>query len=143
MFYKLLWWLQFYNNNFLILGLHFIPLRTPGGDPVSHIGIFVKIKLSLEQTVSSGLCPQNLEASKQKFSLPNPFNTRLTDTIENSEWNYSQKTDVTNSNSNIIGDGVHVVSHTSPPKLVRQQAVVTADVHCDSSQNSYWLQLTI
>ena len=42
-------------------GLHFIPLRTPGGESASHIGIFVKIKmnkLSHRQASSSGVCSQ-------------------------------------------------------------------------------------
>lgn len=33
-------------------GLHFVPLRTPGGESASHIGIFVEIKLSLKQVSS-------------------------------------------------------------------------------------------
>lgn len=33
----------------MITGLHFIPLRKPGGDRISHVGIFVNIKLSLEE----------------------------------------------------------------------------------------------
>ena len=42
-------------------GLHFIPLRTAGGESASHIGIFVKIKmnnLSHRQASSSGICSQ-------------------------------------------------------------------------------------
>lgn len=50
---------------FLITGLRFIPLRKPGGDPISHSGIFVEIKLSLEQPGSNGLRRYSLE-------VPNP-----------------------------------------------------------------------
>lgn len=42
-------------------GLHFIPLRTPGGGSATHVGVFVKIKmnkLSHRQASSSGMCSQ-------------------------------------------------------------------------------------
>ena len=85
------------------------------------------------------MCQQNLEASKQNFCLPNPFNTQLT--IELSEdtnttvKSDSQKVDATNSNFNNIGNGVNIISNASP-KLVRQDAIVTVDVHNDNNQNT-------
>ena len=111
----------------MLTGIHYIPVRKPGGDPVSHIGIFVEIKLSYGQA-SDKIHQQNIEAS---ISSPDLFDTQQTNesledkanNIENSEWNDMKL------QSNHNGNKVH---HKSP-KLSRQQAIVVADVHCNTS----------
>ena len=97
-------------------GIHYIPLRKPGGDPVSHIGIFVKIKLSQEQASDELEFSLDSDTQQTNESLENTI------AVKNSD---SQTTDVTNSESTRIGDGVHRKS----------QVNVTADVHCDSINN--------
>ena len=74
---------------YLHTGLRFIPLRTPGGESASHIGIFVKIrinKLSQKQASSSGMCSlQDLKTPMKRFSSPMfPENSRLSleETVE-------------------------------------------------------------
>ena len=103
----------------MLTGIHYVPLRKPGGDPVSHIGIFVEIKLSQKQPSDELEVPISPHCDKQQT------NESLEDTsvTENSEWNDSQTTDATNSESIPIGNGVHL----------RSQITVTADVHCDNS----------
>ena len=114
----------------MLTGIHFIPLRKPGGDPVSHIGIFVEIKLSYGQA-SDEIHQQNMEAS---ISSPDLFETQQTNesledtinTIENSEWN-DMKLQSNHSDNEVC--------HKSP-KLSRQQALVVADVHCNTTTSS-------
>ena len=59
--------------------MRFIPLRTPGGQSTSHIGIFVEIKmgqLSQKQASSSGMCSlQDLKSPMKRFSLPKILET--------------------------------------------------------------------
>ena len=48
-------------NVFTCAGLHYIPLRTSGGESASHTGIFVRIemsKLNPKQATSSGMCSE-------------------------------------------------------------------------------------
>ena len=99
----------------MLAGIHYVPLRKPGGDPVSHIGIFVEIKLSQKQASDELEVPISPHCDTQQT------NESLEDTsvTENSEWNDSQATDATNSH---IGN-------------VRSQVTVTADVHCDNSKS--------
>ena len=91
----------------MLAGIHYVPLRKPGGDPVSHIGIFVKIKLSQKQASDELEVPISPHCDTQQT---------------NESLNDSQTTDATNSH---IGNGVHL----------RSQVTVTADVHCDNSNN--------
>ena len=105
----------------MVTGIHFIPLRKPGGDPVSHIGIFVKIKLNHVQSSDDGLCQQNTEAH---ISPSDPSDTQQTNksledrnAMEISEWNDNQTTDCTNL---VSSNGVH---------LCQQANTVTVDVH--------------
>ena len=97
-------------------GVHFVPLRKPGGDPDSHIGIFVRIKLTYEQASEVPIDP---------LSDTQQTNESLEDrsTIKNSEWNCSQTTDATNSESTHIATGVST------------QFITMADVHYDNSNN--------
>ena len=114
----------------MLTGIHFIPLRKPGGDPISHIGIFVEIKLSYGQA-SEEIHQQSIEAS---ISSPDLFDTQQTNesledttgSVENSEWNDKKL------QSNHSGIEVY---HKSP-KLSRQQALVVADVHCNTITSS-------
>ena len=59
--------------------MRFIPLRTPGGQSVSHIGIFVEIKmrqLNPKQASSSGMCSlQDLKSPMKRFSSPKILET--------------------------------------------------------------------
>ena len=102
----------------MLAGIHYVPLRKPGGDPVSHIGIFVEIKLSQKQASDELEVPISPHCDTQQT------NESLEDTsvTENSDWNDSQTTDAINSH---IGNGVHCKS----------QVIVTADVHCDNINN--------
>ena len=107
---------------FLLTGIRFVPLRKPGGDPVSHTGIFVKIELSQKQP------SDRLEVPISSHSDTQQTNGSLED--ENCG---SQTNDATNLESTNIAIGVH---HKSS-KLKRQQAInVTADVHHDGVHNT-------
>ena len=105
----------------MVTGIHFIPLRKPGGDPVSHIGIFVKIKLNHVQSSDDGLCQQNTEAH---ISPSDPSDTQQTNKSladrNATETSDNQTTDCTNS---VSSNGVH---------LCQQASTVTVDVHCDN-----------
>ena len=112
----------------MLTGIHFIPLRKPGGDPVSHIGIFVEIKLSY------GQASEEVLQHKAAINSPDLFDTQQTNesledtinSIENSEWNDMKL------QSNHSGNEVY---HKSP-KLSHQQALVVADVHCNTTTSS-------
>ena len=76
-------------TKFLLTGIQFVPLHKPGRDPVSHIGIFVEIKLSCGQA-SDEIHQENIEASGSSPYPSQQTNESLEDTansIENSEWN--------------------------------------------------------
>ena len=104
----------FIQLQFLLTGIHFVPLRKPGGDPISHIGIFVKIELSQKQL-------------SDRLQVPtSPHNRPMED--ENCD---SQTNNATNLESTNIANEVH---HKSK-KLMQQQAV-TVDVHLDSVHSS-------
>ena len=51
--------------------MKFIPLRTPGGEATSHIGVFVKIEIKALRHKQASSSAQDMESSMQKFSLPN------------------------------------------------------------------------
>ena len=106
----------------MLAGIHYVPLRKPGGDPVSHIGIFVKIELSQKQASDGLEVPISPHSDTQQT---NEVLEDGSDGVENSGWNKSyQTTDTTNSESTHVANGVHCKS----------QAVI-ADVHCDNSNN--------
>ena len=114
----------------MLTGIHYIPLRKPGGDPISHIGIFVEIKLSYGQA-SDEVYQQNIEASISSSDLFDTQQTKesledKTNSVESSEWNDKKL------QSNHNGNKVY---HKSP-KLSRQQALVVADVHCNTITSS-------
>ena len=104
----------------MITGIRFIPLRKPGGDPVSHIGIFVEIKLSHPQS-SDELCQHNKEA----LISPSGLSKYTNESLEN-----TTNSDVTKLPSNNSGNEVH---HQSPSC---QQVIVTADVYNDNNYNA-------
>ena len=106
----------------MITGTRFIPLRKPGGDPVSHIGIFVEIKLSHPQG-SDELCQHNKEALIGPSGLSDIQHTN--ESLEN-----TTNGDATKLPSSNSGNEVH---HQS---LSCQQVIVTADVYNDSSYNT-------
>ena len=109
----------------MITGIRFIPLRKPGGDPVSHIGIFVEIKLSHPQS-SDELCQHNKEALISPSGLSDTQHTN--ESLENAT--NTIHSDVTKLPSSNSGNEVH---HKS---LSCQQVIVTADVYNDSSYNT-------
>ena len=102
-------------------GTRYVPLRKPGGDPVSHIGIFVEIKLSQRQP------SDELEAP-----ISPHCDTQQTNGLLENENSDSQTNDATNLESTNIGN----VVHHKLPKLLRQEAIITADVHHDNSHNT-------
>ena len=93
----------------MLAGIHYVPLRKPGGDPVSHIGIFVKFELSQKQ--ASG----GLEVPISPHSDTQQINGSLEDASAVGK-NYN---DTTNSN------GIHCKS----------EVTVVADVHCNNINN--------
>ena len=86
-------------------GIHFVPLRKPGGDPISHIGIFVKIKCSQEQA--------SYDVQPTSVSLENEISA-------------SQTHNGTDIESSSIDNGGHPKAY----RLLRQQAIA-ADISSD------------
>ena len=133
-------------------GLHFIPLRTPGGKSASHIGIFVEIalsKLSQKQASSSGICSlQNVKSPSEKLSSSRLFETckftldqieedDIISVAEDGSCNEGEK------NSNICSVSKNTTNECSTDvvknrhKLHRQEAIVefTVEVSSSSSHN--------
>ena len=94
----------------MLTGIRYVPLRKPGGDPVSHIGIFVKIELSHKQASDGVEVPISPHSDTQQT------NGVLEDAsvIEKNKIN-----DTTNSH---IANDVHCKSDVT----------VVADIHCDN-----------
>lgn len=136
---------------FTYSGLRFIPLRTPGGESASHIGIFVKIKmnkLSHKQASSSGICSlQDVNSPMKRFTSPKLLETyQLTNSLdgdttviveEHESHSREEKTVVTDicSLSNGTADDNSNRTLHNQPKIVRQKAVIecTAEVHVNPS----------
>ena len=120
------------NVSYLFTGLRFIPLRTPGGESASHIGIFVEIrmnKLSHKQASSSGICPVK---SMRRFSSPRMLDTNklsLDETVEDirvveEHISHTEEENFATENSTDL--------LCSQPRMVRQEAVtqcITAEIH--------------
>ena len=133
-------------------GLHFIPLRTPGGKSTSHIGIFVEIamsKLSQKQASSSGICSlQNVKSPSEKLSSSRLFEAcKFTlDQIEEDDiisvagdgsCNEGEKNGNTCSVSKNTTNEYSTVVVKNRHKLHRQEAIVefTVEVSSSSSHN--------
>ena len=120
-------------------GLKFIPLRTPGGESTSHIGVFVKIEIT--KLISSNKCPEDLDPSMHTFvptSLPetcHQYSESLEDmtTIDYNEEEDDHET-THHSQSNNSSNGGHVLSR-GPPQFFRQGAIneFTVEVHAENN----------
>ena len=132
-------------------GLHFIPLRTPGGKSISHIGIFVKIamnKLRQKQASCSGTCTlQNVKSPSERFSLSRLIETckftldeikEATSSVAEDELCIKEeKSDNACSISENTTNKYSADLLQSQSKLVRQEAVVQFTVElCSSSSNN-------
>lgn len=129
-----------------MIGLKFIPLRKPGGDTISHVGVFVKIEIKAlrhKQASSSGKCTQDLDSSMQRFPLASlPETCQYSESMEYPvavDHNKEDKQEVTHhlvsSNS---ANGVHALSRGAP-RLFRQGGMneCTVDVHVENdTQNT-------
>ena len=103
------------------IGVHFVPLRKSGGDPASHIGIFVKIQLNQDQVTDElevHISP--LSDTQQSESFED------TNAIKNSQSTDNHTNDVTNSEFTQLHNG-----DASKPQIT-----VTADVHFDHSSSN-------
>ena len=87
-------------------GIHFIPLRKPGGDPISHVGIFVKIECSQEQA-------SYYDAQPTSVSLENEISASQT-----------------HNGTDLESTGIDNGGHPKAFKLLRQQAFA-ADASSD------------
>ena len=124
----------------MIIGLRFVPLRTPGGEHASHIGIFVSIemkKLSQKQASSSGMCSlQDFKPSMKRFSSPKMLEMYLDETAEDEiaveEHETHSKEEKTTSTCSLSNGSADENSTNLPssqkPKIVRQEAIV-AEIH--------------
>ena len=111
---------------YICSGLRFIPLRKPGGESASHIGIFVEIKmnkLSHKQASSSGICPVK---SVRRFSSPRVLDTdkpSLDEVVEEHISHTEEENSATENSTDLL---------RSQPRMVRQEAVtqsIVADIH--------------
>jgi len=127
-----------------MIGLKFIPLRTPGGECTSHIGLFVNIEIKAlrhKQASASGKCPQDLDSSFEKFSVPDLAKTcyysesfeNTTFPVDHCKKNGNQK--LTHSVSNNSADGDHDLLRRQP-QLFRQGAIneFTVEVHPNNNK---------
>jgi len=117
-----------------ISGLKFIPLRTPGGESSSHIGLFVKIGLKTlryKEASSSGKCQDDVEP-RMKFGLSNlPETCHLSASVEDVvsvDEPVPQRFNVeVTPSSNGTANG-----HVRPQGLARQGAI-TVEVHANAN----------
>lgn len=133
------------------IGLHFVPLRTPGGKSASHIGIFVKIamnKLSQKQASSSGICSlQDVKSPSEKLSSSRLFETckfsleeikEDTNSVAEDELRIEEEKSTNAcsiSKDTTDTDSADLVQSKS--RLVRQEAIVQFTVElCSSSSNN-------
>lgn len=123
----------------IMIGLKFIPLRTPGGESTSQIGVFVKIEIKAlkhKQASSSGKCLQDLDSSIRKFSLPETcqYSESYEDivAVDHVKKNGNQK--FTHLLSNNSADGGHDLLRGQ--QLVRQGAIneFTVEIHNENNQ---------
>lgn len=126
-----------------MVGLKFIPLRSPGGETTSHIGLFVKIEIKAlrhKQASSSGRCKQDLDSSMQKFSLSAlPEVCHFSESSEaavgvdhnNEEADQGITPQLVSDNS---ANGGHLLP-SGPPRLVRQGGIneYTVEVHAENN----------
>ena len=103
--------------------MRFIPLCTPGGESVSHIGLFVRIKknkLSHKKASSGGICLlQDYRPPMKKFTSPRlleTFKPRLDEDMYSIEEEHSEN-EKTNSTKGI--------TDSSSTDLLQSQPTVT------------------
>ena len=118
-------------------GLKFIPLRTPGGESTSHIGVFVKIEITT--LISINKCPQDLDSSMQEFAPTSlPETCHHSESLEVTTVDYHEEEDnheITHqSQSNNSSNGGHALSR-GPPQLFHQGAIneFTVEVHAENN----------
>jgi len=117
-------------------GLRFIPLRTPGGESSSHIGLFVKIGLKTlghKEASASGKCRDDFEPSLKKLSLSNlPASCHLSDSVEGMVC--TDKPEPQQFSVEITPSSIGTTNGHVPPRggLVRQGAI-TVEVHANAN----------
>ena len=117
-------------------GLRFIPLRTPGGESSSHIGLFVKIGLKSlrhKEASASGKCRDDFEPSLKKLSLSNlPATCHLSDSVE--DMVCVDEPEPQQFNVEITPSSIGITNGHAPPRggLVRQGAI-TVEVHANAN----------
>ena len=130
----------------MYIGLRFIPLRTPGGETASHIGIFVNImidELSQKQASSSGMC--SLESPNKGLPTQRQlFNTRKlsieeiiedTDSAEGDE-DSKEKRSTLLDNSAMAVDVVSEDVVQNPPKMINQEGIIEFTVKLNATPNN-------
>ena len=117
-------------------GLKFIPLRSPGGETTSHIGLFVKIEIkALRHTQASpgGSCKQDLDSSIQKFSLSAlPEVCHLSESLEAAiAVDHNNEGVDQGIPPQLVSDHSANGGHLLLPRLFRQDGIneLTVDVH--------------
>ena len=114
----------------LLTGLRFIPLRTPGGESASHIGLFVRIKmdnLSHKYASSGGICLQeDLPKRWSSLRLPETCSPNLDFGVEGIEPIKECKVEETTNNYTLPSSAANNQS-----KLSCQEAIIqcTAEIH--------------
>lgn len=130
---------------YICSGLRFIPLRTPGGESASHIGIFVEIKmnkLSHKQASSSGICTvKDPTSPMRRFSSPRMLEINklsLDETAEDISIIEEHTSHVEEEKSASICSLSNSATENSTkllrsqPRMVRQEAVtqcIAAEIH--------------
>ena len=124
-------------------GLHFIPLRTAGGESASHIGIFVKIKmnnLSHRQASSSGICSQqnnSLRWPSSKFLETNGHQSCSLDRRAENTPTIKEKHECKDTSASSFSHSVAVGNSTDllrkQSRIVHQEAAIqcTAEIHAN------------
>ena len=117
-------------------GLRFIPLRTPGGESSSHIGLFVKIGLKTlrhKEVSASGKCRDDFEPSIKKFSLSNLSATcHLSDSVEDIVC--ADESEPQQFNVEITPSSIGTTNGHAPPRdVLAQQGAITVDVHANAN----------
>lgn len=122
---------------FVYTGLHFIPLRTPGGESASHIGIFVNIrmnKLDQNQASSAGICseqelkddlPMRWTSPKLLETFPSSLDGEVENTMVIKEQEHSKETI-----SDVDGNSTDL-PHKRLRRIGRQEVITwsTAEIH--------------
>lgn len=129
-------------------GLHYIPLRTPGGESASHTGIFVRIKMSKldpKQATSSGMgseqdlkscLPIRWSSSKILETCPSSPDREEECRIDDVEYKQNKYEDKITGVSSCSNDTT--INTQKQTRMVRRHGVIVrciAEVHTDPSDD--------